>query len=151
MAAQQQNPVMGPGGGGGGRGTGGGSRLHINYHADCNDLRDMGQFMYMTFSNICKHVSTVTNCFFFKSYPLNFGILYFTFCFSSSFSRQYFRDLAIVRQQFMQSFLFPCRAFVQSDHKALFINTVFNIDQICQRYSCSEGTFLGTEIIICLQ
>lgn len=41
--------------------------------------------------------------------------------------------------------------FVQSDHKALFINTVFNIDQICQRYSCSGGTFLGAKIIICFK
>ena len=67
------------------------------------------------------------------------------------FSRHCFRDLPIVRQQFKQSFVSPCRAFVQSDHKALFINTVFNIDQICQRYSCSGGTFLGTKMIICLQ
>ena len=43
------------------------------------------------------------------------------------------------------------RKAVQSDHKALFINTVFNVDQICQRYSCSGGTFLEHKIIISLQ
>ena len=41
------------------------------------------------------------------------------------------------------------RKAIRSDHKALFINTVFNVDQICQRYSCSGGTFLGGKIIIC--
>ena len=147
LTAQQQNPVMGPEGLGHRRWG-----QHITHQLSCR-LQLFG-------GNLCTwHVTvlqTCTNCD--KLFEILWcprpvlqrtklwdPLIFFLF------SRHCFRDLPIVRQQFKQSFVSPCRAFVQSDHKALFINTVFNIDQICQRYSCSGGTFLGTKMIICLQ